>query len=283
MTNVSGKTVYITGGASGMGMIAGKMLAGLGAHIVVLDLNPTDAALQEIESARRAPEQRVARYKINIADRGMVLGTVASAITETGAPDILINMAGIGNAAELIDMKYEAFDRVIQINLYGTRNIVEAVLPSMLARGHGKIVLVGSMGGIIAVYGYTAYGSSKFAVVGLAQCLRYELKPRGISVACFCPGEVETPGLAAERKTLHPASAALKKIGGTMPVEVAVRGLVKGIERDEFMIIPGWKVKTTYWMHRITPVWLWNAITDTIVAKALREGSKKEDTRKIAA
>ena len=152
----------------------------------------------------------------------MVIGTVGSAVTEVGSPDILINMAGIGGAVELIDMKFEAFDRVIQVNLYGTRHIIEAVLPSMLARGSGKIVLVGSMGGIDPVYGYTAYGSSKFAVVGLAQCLRYELKPRGISVACFCPGVVDVPGLAAERKTLHPASAALKKIGGTMPVEAAV-------------------------------------------------------------
>ena len=273
MTEVAGKTVYITGAGSGMGLLAGKMLAGLGAHIVTLDRTPTDAALHEIESARRSPEQHVARYKVDVADREMVIGTVGTAIAEAGAPDVLINMAGIGGAAHLVDMKFETFDRMIKINLYGTRNIVEAVLPSMLARGNGKIVLVGSMGGIIPVYGYTAYGSSKFAVVGLAQCLRYELKPRGISVACFCPGEVETPGLAAERKTLHPASAALKKIGGTMPVEAAVRGLVKGIEHDEAMIIPGWKVKFTYWMHRITPDRLWNAVTDAIVAKAMRDST----------
>ena len=271
MTDVAGKTIYITGAASGMGLLAGKMLAGSGAHIVTLDRNLTDGALHEIESARRSLEQRVAGYRVNIAERETVIGTVGTAVAEVGPPDILINMAGIGGTAELIDMKYETFDQVIQINLYGTRHIVEAVLPSMLARGNGKIVLVGSMGGIIPVYGYTAYGSSKFAVVGLAQCLRYELKPRGISVACFCPGEVETPGLAGERKTLHPASAALKKIGGTMPVDAAVRGLVKGIEHDEAMIIPGWNVKVTYWMHRVTPDRLWNAITDGIVAKALRE------------
>ena len=64
----------------------------------------------------------------------------------------------------------------------------------------------------------SAYGAPKFAVVGFAQRLRYELKPRSISVACFCPGEVETPGLPQERKVLHPASAALKKIDGTMPL-----------------------------------------------------------------
>ena len=273
MTEIAGKTVYITGAGSGMGLLAGKMLAGIGAHIVTLDRRPNDAALREIESARRSPEQRVARYKVDVADREMVIRTIGTAIAEAGAPDVLINMAGIGATAEFVDMEFETFDRVIKINLYGTRNIVEAVLPSMLARGSGKIVLVGSMGGIIPVYGYTAYGSSKFAVVGFAQCLRYELKPRGISVACFCPGEVETPGLATERKTLHPASAAQKKIGGTMPVEAAVRGLVKGIEHDEAMIIPGWKVKFTYWMHRITPDRLWNAVTDGIVAKATREST----------
>jgi short-subunit dehydrogenase len=125
------------------------------------------------------------------------------------------------------------------------------------------------MGGIIPVYGYTAYGSSKFAVVGFAQCLHYELKPRGISVACFCPREVETPGLAEERKALPPASAALKKIGGTMPVETAVRVLVNGIRRDEFMIIPGFKVKMTYWLYRLTPTSLWNEFTDSLVSRAL--------------
>jgi short-subunit dehydrogenase len=121
------------------------------------------------------------------------------------------------------------------------------------------------MGGIVPVYGYTA---SKFAVVGFAQCLRYELKPRGIGDACFCPGEVETPGLAEERKSLPVASAALKRIGGTMPVEDAVRGLVKGIQHDEFMIIPGWKVN---WMYRLTPISMWNAVTDAMVTKALRQ------------
>src|SRR5262245_24494347 len=106
MTDVAGKVIYITGGASGMGLIAGKMLAGLGAHIVILDLNPSDAALNDIESARREPEQRIARYKLNIADRDTVIGTVGAAITEVGAPDILINMAGIGGTEELIDMKF---------------------------------------------------------------------------------------------------------------------------------------------------------------------------------
>lgn len=275
MNDIAGKTIYITGGASGMGLMSGKMLAGLGAHIVILDLNPTDAALLDVESARRVPDQRVARYKVNVADHEEVMRVITTAVAEVGPPDIVMTMAGIGGTEEFIDMKFETFDRVIRVNVYGTRNVIAAVLPSMLARGRGKIVLVGSMGGIIPVFGYTAYGTSKFAMVGLAQCLRYELKPRGISVACFCPGEVETPGLAGERKSLHPASAALKRIGGTMPVEAAVRGLVHGIQRDKFLIIPGFKVKLTYWMHRLTPTSLWNMVTDGMVARAI-SGRYKE-------
>jgi NAD(P)-dependent dehydrogenase (short-subunit alcohol dehydrogenase family) len=98
MTEVAGKTVYISGAGSGMGLLAGKMLAGLGAHIVTLDRTPTDAALREIESARRSPEQLVARYKVDVADREMVIGTVGTAIAEAGVPDVLINMAGVSAA-----------------------------------------------------------------------------------------------------------------------------------------------------------------------------------------
>lgn len=258
-----------------MGLMSGKMLAGLGAHIVILDLNPTDAALLEVESARRTPEQRVARYKVNVTDHEEVMRVVTTAVADVGAPDIVIAMAGIGGTEEFVDMKFETFDRMIRVNVYGTRNVIAAVLPFMLARGHGKIVLVGSMGGIVPVYGYTAYGTSKFAVVGLAQCLRYELKPRGIGVACFCPGEVETPGLAGERRSLHPASAAMKRIGGTMPVDAAVHGLIQGIQRDRFLIIPGLGVQLTYWMHRLTPSWLWHAMTDNMVAKAISQNKKE--------
>ena len=69
MTDVAGKTIYITGGCSGMGLAAGKMLSGLGAHIVILDFNPEEAALREIGLARRTANQLVAGYRINIADR----------------------------------------------------------------------------------------------------------------------------------------------------------------------------------------------------------------------
>ena len=274
MKKLNGKRVFITGAGSGMGLLAAKKLAAQGAHLVVFDRQPVATTHQTIKEACQSKEQGLAFYQLDVAKREQVLAVIAQAAKECGVPDIVINMAGIGGVAEFVDMSYETFDRMMQINVYGSRHVCEAVVPLMLAKPDGQkgqIMLVGSMGGIVPVYGYTAYGTSKFAVVGFAQCLRYELKPKGIAVQCFCPGEVATPGLAAERLATHSATVALKKIGGTMNIDKAVDALLDAIASREFMITPGWKTLVTYWAQRLTPMWLWNVITDAMVTGALRK------------
>ena len=268
--NFADKTVYITGGASGIGLEAGKRLAALGAHIVVLDFNPTDIAQSAIEAARKSLAQRVTRYRLDIADRQEVLKTVARAALEAGTPDLVINSAGIGVTGEFANMKFEDFDRVMQVNLYGSRHICEAVLPLMRARGRGKIVLIASMAAITPVYGYTDYSTSKFAVLGFGECLRYELKPLGIDVAVCCPGEVETPMVATERQIIHPATKAMKKSAGTISVEQAVGELISGLQREKAIIVLGGMSRVTFWLHRLLPPSVWNMVTDRIVTKALK-------------
>ncbi len=213
MNDFAERIVYITGGASGIGLEAGRELAVLGAHLVILDYNPTDASLKAVEDARLSPKQRVARYKLDISVRQDVIDTVAKAASEFGPPDIVINSAGIAISGEFADQSIESFDRVMQVNLYGSRHICEAVLPTMRERKAGQIVLIASMGGYVAIYGYTNYSTSKFAVRGFAEALHYELKPLGITVQCLCPGEVDTPMVAAERSSIHPATWAQKKLG----------------------------------------------------------------------
>ncbi len=272
MNNFTDKICYITGAGSGMGLQAAQKLAAQGAHLVIFDLNPSAETHRSIEAQRRSPSQRVSCYQMNVADREQTLKVVAQAAAECGPPDVVINMAGIGGVAEFVSMPFAMFERMMQVNVYGSRNICEAVVPLMRDKAgarKGHIALVGSMGGIVPVYGYTAYGTSKFAVVGFAQCLRYEMKPLGIEVSCFCPGEVATPGLAAEKQATHPATAALKKPGGTISMDHAVDGLLAGIAKGRFMIVPGWKTMVTHWALRLTPTSVWNALTDLIVRRAL--------------
>jgi 3-dehydrosphinganine reductase len=276
MSPFVGKRIYITGGASGIGLETGRQLAALGAHIVVLDYAPTDAAQRSLEAACVSTTQTVARYQFDIAKRQQVLDTVARAVTDVGPPDIMINSAGIGVTGEFVAMKFEDFDRVMQVNLYGTRHICEAVVPVMLKRGGGKIALIASMGGIVPVYGYTDYGTSKFAVVGFGECLRIELKPRGIDVVLICPGEVETPMVEAERKVIHPATRALKDTTGTISATQAARDIVRGLVRNRPLIVTGGLSRVVFWLRRLLPPSLWNSFIDHTVARALRHGPDDE-------
>ena len=269
-----GKTVFVTGGTSGLGLAAAAALAERGADIAVFSSGAVASgpALQMIRRARKSEHQHVAWFQLDVADRDQVLAGFAEAAAKLAEPDLVIHMAGVGGVAPMVDMPFSQFDRIIQVNLYGTRHVVEAALATMAPRRAGKIVLGGSLGGLVPVYGYTGYGASKFGVVGFAQCLRYELKPLGIEVACFCPAEVDTPGLAAERVLYVPAATtALKRISGAMRLDRAAGDLIRGIEGGQFLIVPGIRAKLVHWALRLTPLPLWNLITDTLIARALRE------------
>ncbi len=273
MNTFDGNTIFVTGGTSGLGLASALALAARGAHLAIFSSSEklAEAALEAVRGARKHGGQRVAWLRVDVAQRDQVLAAFAAARRQVGEPDIVLHMAGIGGLAPMAEMPLATFDRIMQINVYGTRHVAEAALLSMRPRGRGKIVLAGSLGGLVPVFGYTAYGTSKFAVLGFAQCLRYELKPLGIDVACFCPGEVETPGLAAEREHTHPAAVVLKQIGGTLPLERAVLGLLRGIDKNRFLIVPGLRPKLICLALRLTPLALWQAITDQLVGYALRK------------
>ena len=134
MTTIAGKIFYITGGTRGIGLAAARALAARGAHVLLLSRAPDADALAEVASARASADQRVAHLCVDVADRAAVASTIALALAEFGAPDVLIHGAAIGSAREFSEMEFEEFDRVMRVNLYGSRHLVEAVLPAMLHR-----------------------------------------------------------------------------------------------------------------------------------------------------
>ena len=148
MRNFQEKTVFVTGIGSGMGLQSAKRLAAAGAHIVGFDRSGAEATRAAIEAERASPGQRSAcvsslwMFRIGAVTRA----AIRAAVEACGEPDLLVHMAGVGGVAEMIDMPFEMFDRIMQINLYGTRHVVEAVLPHMLGRNDGtrpKVVLAG--------------------------------------------------------------------------------------------------------------------------------------------
>ncbi len=269
MTRISNQTVYITGGSSGIGLAAARRVAALGAHVILLARNPVKLAEAEVvvKSAAIRPMQRIAALSMDVTDLDDIREKCGQAITQFGAPDILITSAGVPMAGRFEDIGALRFDAVMQTNLYGTRHVIAAVLPDMLARGTGHIIPVASSAGLYGVYGYSAYGASKFALVGLAECLRSELLSRNIRVSIFCPPEVDTPILAAEKEDLPPPTRILKNLAGTLSADVAARVLVNGIVKDRFMIIPGFRAKVFYWLKRLMPAPVFWGLPDLIVKK----------------
>ena len=133
-----------------------------------------------------------------------------------------------------------------------------------------QLALIASLAGFTCAYGYTPYNASKYAVVGLAGALRLECVPKGITVSCVCPPEVETPMVEAERRMSPKATAKLKEFAGTLQVEPAVREIIAQLLDRRYIVIPGVRARFAYRLARFVPGLL-NKISDGIVRKALAE------------
>ena len=262
------KKVYITGGSSGIGLETAKQLTSLGAHVVIFARirEKLEAAKAEINGQRKGINQIIKAVQMDVADNDKVDSIVRQTVEDFGAPDVLIANAGVGYGDLFENISYDTFDNVMKINVYGVRNTIAALLPAMKKDG-GKIVIVSSLAGLTGMYSYSAYATSKFALVGFAQSLRPELKKYKIDVTLICPPEVETPFVQKEAKTLPKEARAIKDMAGVMKVEDAGKAVVKAVAGKKFLCIPGFKAKSSYFMIRFLPEKLIHATVDAILKK----------------
>jgi 3-dehydrosphinganine reductase len=233
--------VIITGGSSGIGLATACQLAAAGAHITIVARRPDRLAeaQREIEQARAKPTQRVVSVAADVALCSAAERAVHEAIAQNGPPDIVITSAGMVQPGLFETQPIDAHEQTMRVNYFGTLYVLEAALPAMLARGRGHLVLVSSGAGLYGVYGYSSYSPSKFALHGLAQALRSELKPHGIHVVVVFPPDTHTPQLEQENLT-KPAET--RRINGAAPpleADEVARAIVRGIRRRHFAISPG--------------------------------------------
>ena len=259
--------VYITGGMSGIGHCLAGKYAARGYEIGLFDRVNDEGKRREIERVRRAPDQRVGAWRVDVTDGPGVKAAFAAAVAELGAPDLVINSAGIQRAAEFLALPAETFELVVKVNLFGSRNVAEAALPH-LSRG-GQLAFLASMAGLVTNYSYAAYCASKFGVVGLAGVLRIECKPRGIGVSVICPPEIMTPMVAQEMETMHPVARELKDFAGVLELGPACDEIIARLDRREFRIIPGAKARLTYRLGRYLPDAALRGIVDAKVQKIM--------------
>ncbi|MBP7603296.1 MAG: SDR family oxidoreductase [Spirochaetes bacterium] len=269
MKDLSNRTVYITGGSSGIGLATAGLLAERGANIVIFarDEKKMKRAVKEIEKRRPDRSRTVGMMTMDVSNPRDVARAIDRAVKSFGAPDVLIASAGIGAADVFENIPARTFDALMKTNVYGVRETVAAALPHMKGRG-GHMVLVSSEAGLIGMYGYTAYAASKYAVVGLAECLRAEFRRHKITVSVVCPPEVKTPFLEWETATIPPETRMVKSFAGLLTPEVVARATVRGIRRGKFLIIPGVMARLLYFFHRLTNGWATRVPSDAIAAFA---------------
>jgi NAD(P)-dependent dehydrogenase (short-subunit alcohol dehydrogenase family) len=189
--DLSGRTVLVTGAGSGIGRETALLSARRGARLVISDVNA--AGLEETADAIRALGREVLAERVDVADREQMRAHAASVHEQLGPVDLLVNNAGVGLAGTFLDTPLEDWDWVVQINLMGVVHGCHFFVPPMAERGSGHVVNVSSMAGYNASPTLPAYSATKFAVLGLSEALREELKPTGVGVTAICPGLINTP------------------------------------------------------------------------------------------
>ncbi|PKN80832.1 MAG: short-chain dehydrogenase [Deltaproteobacteria bacterium HGW-Deltaproteobacteria-1] len=267
MAYFSSKLAFITGGSSGIGLATANLLARQGCSLVLFARGQEllDRACRAIESGINKTSQSVQSISMDVADHNDVQLKIKTAVEKFGIPDLLINCAGISSAGCFENISYDQFDECMKINVYGTRNTVDAILPYMKQKGGGHVVNISSMAGLIGMFGYSSYCTTKYALVGFTECLRSELKRYNIRVTLVCPPEVKTPFVEKEAAALPPEARALKSFAGLLTPEKAARAIVRGVKSGTFLVVPGIFAKSTYFWHRVSNGFLTRMSSDWIV------------------
>ncbi len=189
MEEVQGKTAFITGGASGIGLGMATAFVDAGMNVVIADVRS-----DHIEQAcERLAGKAVYAIELDVTDREAFARAADEAERVFGKVHVLCNNAGIGILGPAKLARYDDWDWGLGVLLGGVVNGIQTFLPRMLAHGEGgHIVNTASMAGVLPIPGAAIYITAKAAVVGLSEALRSELADEGIGVSAFCPGPVKT-------------------------------------------------------------------------------------------
>jgi NAD(P)-dependent dehydrogenase (short-subunit alcohol dehydrogenase family) len=189
MTDIAGQIVFITGAAGTLGRAVAAAFREAGAKLVLVDV-----AAGGLEKSYGAESDTALPVAVDLADEAAVAASVAAAKKKFGGIDIVCNIAGGFDMGPAVHETTAAlWDKMMGLNVGTVLNVVRAVVPVMLAAGHGKIVNVGAMGGTVGKGHMGAYSASKAVVIRLTESMSTELRERGINVNCVLPSIIDTP------------------------------------------------------------------------------------------
>ena len=189
MTDQTGKTAWITGASSGIGEALAKAFVAGGGNAILSGRNVLE--LERVARDTGAPD-RCLILPFDTMDFAALPAKVKAAIAFRGGVDVLVNNAGISQRSLAIDTAFEVYETIVGVDLLAPIALTQALLPHLIARGSGQLVMISSVAGKAGVPMRTAYCAAKHGLVGYADSLRSEVAGQGVKVLVVAPGSVRT-------------------------------------------------------------------------------------------
>ncbi len=254
-TSFAGATCLLTGAASGIGRATAKAIAAKGGRLVLTDVRSEGLAAASEEIGPAALEAVLA----DVSSAAEVGAMARELHQRHGSFDVVLNVAGVSTWGSVERLRHEDWRRMVEVNLMGPINVIEAFVPAMIAAGGGHLVNVSSAAGLLGLPWHAAYSASKFGLRGVSEVLRFDLRRDEIGVTLVCPGAVATPLvesveiLGVDRD--HPAAKKMVEefvAHARSPEEVA-DAILTGVERGRYLVFTSRDIQAAYWLQRFAP------------------------------
>ncbi|WP_315738322.1 MULTISPECIES: SDR family oxidoreductase [unclassified Bradyrhizobium] len=246
------RSIVITGGATGLGFAIANALTPQGARLTLLSRRTDNLDLAVHELRRRHAGADIEVQPVDVGDPIATSQAIEEVARRRGGIDMLFNNAGVMREGRFETLTDNDFQAVMQTNFFGPVNVTRAALPHLRAAG-GRLINIASIAGLTGIFGFTAYGSAKHALVGFTECLHYELLRQGIKVHLVCPAEFETPMVAELDSYRTPENRRHTLTIPRTPLEIVVADTLRGIRRDRYFIVPGGRARLAVLGLRLVP------------------------------
>lgn len=269
------KWAIICGGSKGIGKAVAKEIILLGGSVCIVarTLETLNETTKELNDLRTTQNQQIEVITCDTTDIDKLQPLIIEFIKKYGVPDYLLNFVGISYPGYIENLTLNDFKKHMKNNFYGQLNPILILLPYFRENKKGYIVNTSSVAGYIGQMGYAAYTPTKFAILGLSESLRHELKPDNIYVSILCPPDTETPGLQEELETRpEELNIISESWGGLLSSEEVAEKYIEKLLKKEFYIMPG-SSKFLWRMMRLFPK-LVHRVSDRDLRKARKRLGK---------
>ncbi len=236
-----GKTAILCGASQGMGKAIAKEFVKLGGSTLIIARRqePLVKAAEEIKEFIKNDSQFVEHISCDATNLEKLKPILDKFVSNRGVPEYLFKVVGYALPKYFEEYTLEDFKNNMNINYYGQLVPSMIILPYFIKQRKGHFVNFSSVMGFMGIMGYGSYAPTKYAIVGLSEVMRHELKPYNIKVSIVYPPDTNTPGLTTENEGKPKECMMLSESGGIIEAEEVAESVIKGVLKNKFHIGPG--------------------------------------------